>query len=159
MDDENLKIPKVPVVSLNGPLDFAQWHVALRRLVKGCNMADALLFSIPEGNWAAFQKRYKEMQKVEEEIKSKEAEQSVKEEKPKKVIDLSFEALKAPKTASDLAFLKVLGVPQMADDFFSALLCSLTPGHRRKKALKRMCSAKPFGPGWRPPSPRALSNG
>ena len=58
--DYKTKMLKVPVVYLNGPGDFETWHVALRRLVKGYGMGDALLYTIPENQAAAMEARIKE---------------------------------------------------------------------------------------------------
>ncbi len=48
-DDETdwkfkVSLGKTPVVALNQASDFLSWHLALRRLVTSCNMADALLY-------------------------------------------------------------------------------------------------------------------
>lgn len=60
--DDNMKLltlNKVPVVYLNSVADFASWHLALRRLVKGYNMGDALLFSMPTNQVEAFLNKVK----------------------------------------------------------------------------------------------------
>ena len=60
MDDAMLKklsLIKVQVVPLNSPVDFGPWHLALRRLVKGYSMGDALLFTVPAGRLEAYKKR------------------------------------------------------------------------------------------------------
>ena len=58
MDDESdwkfkVSLGKVPVVHLSVAMDFTQWHLALRRLVTGYSMADALLYSVPDNQLAA----------------------------------------------------------------------------------------------------------
>ena len=58
---------KVQVVPLNGPTDFGVWHLALRRLVKGYGMGDALLFSVPEDRSAAYKARSDKITKVKAE--------------------------------------------------------------------------------------------
>ena len=60
MDDTMLKkltMLKVPVVPLNNPVDYGAWHLAFRRLVKGYNMGDALMFTLPKDRVKAFRMR------------------------------------------------------------------------------------------------------
>ena len=60
MEDDlklRLALNKVPVVYLNSVTDFPTWHLALRRLVKGYNMGDALLFSIPRSQVRIYEQR------------------------------------------------------------------------------------------------------
>ena len=45
---------KIPVVHLNGRTDYEAWHLALRRLVRGYNMGDALMFTVPEDRVEAY---------------------------------------------------------------------------------------------------------
>jgi len=52
-----LALNKVQVVYLNSVTDFPTWHLALRRLVKGYNMGDALLFSIPSSQVRAYEQK------------------------------------------------------------------------------------------------------
>ena len=52
---------KVAVVYLNTPVDFDAWHIALRRLVKGLNMGDALMFSVPRDQIPSFEARIKKV--------------------------------------------------------------------------------------------------
>ena len=54
---KKLTMLKVPVVPLNNPVDYGAWHLAFRRLVKGYNMGDALMFTIPEDRVKAFKTR------------------------------------------------------------------------------------------------------
>src|SRR5436305_14211715 len=52
-----LSMGKIPVVLLNQTSDFLSWHLALRRLVNACNMADILLFTVPNNQLAAVKER------------------------------------------------------------------------------------------------------
>src|SRR4051812_8431879 len=52
-----LSMGKTAVVLLNQASDFLSWHLALRRLVTACNMADSLLFSVPNNQLAAVKQR------------------------------------------------------------------------------------------------------
>ena len=52
-----LALNKVQVVYLNSVTDFPTWHLALRRLVKGYNMGDALLVSIPSSQVRAYEQK------------------------------------------------------------------------------------------------------
>ena len=59
-DDMALKLAlqkKTPVVYLSTALDYSSWHAALRRLVKGYNMGDALMFSVPSDRVEALDAR------------------------------------------------------------------------------------------------------
>ena len=73
MDDmiKKFTLMKVPVVYLNTPLDYGTWHISFRKLVKGCNMGDALMFSMPEDRLEAFKRRTAQM-KVKQEQKQDE---------------------------------------------------------------------------------------
>ena len=79
VDDESdwkfkIAIGKTPVVPLAQASDFPQWHVALHRLVTGCNMADALLYSVPENQLGKVKERVQfyadQFQKVKQEKES-----------------------------------------------------------------------------------------
>ena len=66
----------MPVVYLNSPADFESWHLALRRLVKGYNMGDALIHSVPENQIPAMEKRFGEtMAAVEKTVAVKKEEE------------------------------------------------------------------------------------
>ena len=70
MDDAVLKkitLMKVQVVQLNFPTDFGLWHIALRRLVKGYGMGDALLFSIPADRYESYKQRTAKLERMKEE--------------------------------------------------------------------------------------------
>jgi len=68
---KKLTMLKVPVVPLNNPVDYGAWHIAFRRLVKGYNMGDALMFTIPEDRVKAFKTRAEITKiKLEEEVPS-----------------------------------------------------------------------------------------
>jgi len=135
MDESVLKklsSMKVSIVPLNSPTDFGAWHIALRRLVKGYGMGDALLFSVPEDRIKALKIRTEELDKIEA-VK--------KEEEKKSVPALGEEGVYNPRTtltgeknlvaaedvvelkrdvAAPLPFLGALGVTKSMDDFFSA---------------------------------------
>ena len=73
--DYKMMIGKVPLVYLNTPVDFGKWRVALRRLVKGLNMGDALMFSVPKNQYAAAQAKLKKTaSRIKQEEESKHAE-------------------------------------------------------------------------------------
>ena len=79
MDESVLKklsSMKVSIVPLNSPTDFGAWHIALRRLVKGYGMGDALLFSVPEDRIKALKIRTEELDKIEA-VKKEEEKKSV----------------------------------------------------------------------------------
>jgi len=63
MEDYDIKrgTQKVAVVFLNSAPDFVPWNVAVRRLAKGCNMGDALMFSVPENQYKAYRIRFEAM--------------------------------------------------------------------------------------------------
>ena len=48
---------KVAVVYLNTSGDFPAWHVALRRLVVGYSMTDALMYSVAENEMESMKQR------------------------------------------------------------------------------------------------------
>ena len=48
---------KIAVVHLNGRQDYEAWHIALRRLVRGYNMGDALMFTVPEDRVDAYKNK------------------------------------------------------------------------------------------------------
>src|SRR6185369_5157868 len=52
-----ISVGKVAVCPLNQATDFAQWHLALRRLVTVCGMADSLLSPVPSNQMAAVKER------------------------------------------------------------------------------------------------------
>ena len=60
MDNDTIKkfmTVKVPVVPLNIRTDFEAWHLTLRRLVRGYNMGDALMFTVPEDRVDAYKSK------------------------------------------------------------------------------------------------------
>ena len=70
MDDsffKKMSLLKLQVVPLNSPTDFGTWHLALRRLVKGYGMGDALLFTVPQDRLEAYRKRAVKLERDREE--------------------------------------------------------------------------------------------
>jgi len=59
---------RVALVYLNTPTDFTAWHLALRRMVKGYNMGDALMFSVPKDRIKSFEQRMDKKQAKEDEF-------------------------------------------------------------------------------------------
>ena len=59
--DWNLKLSlgKIPVVPLNQASDFPHWHLAVRRLVTACNMADTLLSLFHNTNWQKYERVFR----------------------------------------------------------------------------------------------------
>ena len=59
---------KVAVVYLNSAADFPAWHLALRRLVQGFGMGEALMYTVPKSQAEAAEKRMKiTSEKIKEE--------------------------------------------------------------------------------------------
>jgi hypothetical protein len=68
-----MRIGKVAVVHLNSPVDFGTWHVALRQLVTGYNMADSLLYTVPEDRMASLRKKVEATTQLNIKVKKEEA--------------------------------------------------------------------------------------
>ena len=56
-EEIKLQPRQVAVVHLQSAIDFNDWQIALRRLVKGYNMGDALMFTVPTNQVKAFKER------------------------------------------------------------------------------------------------------
>ena len=136
MDEAVLKkitLLKVQVVPLNGPTDFGVWHLALKRLVKGYGMGDALLFSVPEDRSDAYKLRAEKLSKMKEEEENKK-ESSDDDEEPRVYEENPSLYKKSSKFAQDvedeppasqakpehITTLLGAGITKSMDDFFSA---------------------------------------
>jgi hypothetical protein len=131
-------VAKVAVVFLNQATDFATWHIALRRLVTVCNMADALLFSVPSNQLGAVKERITANTKIER-VKQEAAEASSAKDSwsgssarttsplspdptTPMFLDLTEEKALPPaqRSEADLVCLKSLGISKTQDEFFSS---------------------------------------
>jgi hypothetical protein len=144
-DDESdwkfkVAIGKTPVVPLTQASDFPSWHVALRRLVTGCNMADALLYSVPENQLGTVKERVQfysdQLQKVKQEKESvsssSSSSSSVASSPAEKAssspsslfVDLTDEKELSPIPQSDkeLLFMRSLGISKTQDEFFASTI-------------------------------------
>ena len=68
---------KVAVVYLNSQADFVPWHLAVRRLVKGYNMGDALMYTVPSNQYKAMVARWEEKTKETAKMKAEDGEVEV----------------------------------------------------------------------------------
>ena len=129
---KKLSTMKVNIVPLNSPTDFGTWHIALRRLVKGYGMGDALLFSVPEDRMGAFKARAAELDKVKGEVDDKRNRSSSSdEEEPTLYTKSTTSGSEAKMVAEEMAEMKreekpetsllgAMGVTKSMDEFFSA---------------------------------------
>jgi hypothetical protein len=127
MEESKLTITKVPVVFLSAAQDFNAWHLALRRLVKSCNMGESLMYSVPESQMPALDERLKATEK-----KVKEEGDKIKGEEEKfalfggklpttSVIDLTETPLTSkPRSEEDTLIMKSLGISSSMEDFFAS---------------------------------------
>ena len=137
---------KVPVVYLNVQLDFEAWHVALRRLVKGRMMGDALLYSVPENQMQAMTKRMKETAVQVQKIAAVKREQEEKSALGHAVapdveymkIDLTVAAplVAEPRPEKEALIMKSMGVTPATEEFFSSTVCFVNFRTEKKETEK-----------------------
>ena len=141
------KMVKVQVVFLYSPTDFEAWHVALRRFVKAYGMGDALLYSVPENQVGAMEKRVKTTAaKAEEAIKVKREAQEksatlgtpVAPDVSIMTIDLTQAAplVGEPRSEEQHLIMKCMGITAAVDEFFSATIIFENFRTRKKESEK-----------------------
>ena len=123
MDDDfklRLQMGKVAVVYLNTTPDFSAWHVALRRLVNGYGMGDALMFTVPKDCTKAYAARREQTSakvKLEEKEKERAAAGEAKADVKVPVVDLTGDQPFLPESRSEeqLVIMRALGVSVAMD--------------------------------------------